>query len=153
MRIEDAINLLDEMFDSSWSLPLSGGKCVIDIERARELIDDMRENLPVEFAQADALLQRREEILEQTKVEAEAMIQKAEERSRAILNQDEAVKAAQQKANDILSQAQEQARELRYATHQFSDGVLKQTEESLYHSLQELRNTRQALRGNAKQIK
>lgn len=151
MRIEDSINLLDEMLDHSWSLPLSGGKSVVDLEEARRIIDDIRENMPIEIEQAEALINRRDEILGKAKEEAEAIIRKAEERARALLAQDEAVKAAQQKATDILSQSQTQSKEMRIATHHFADNLLRQTEESLFQSLEELRKTRQALRGSAKQ--
>lgn len=147
MLVEDAINLLDEMLDNSWSLPLSGGRCVIDVERARELLDEIRVNLPKEFQEAEAVVIQKDKIVSSAKQEAEAIIRKAEERSRVILSQDESVKAAQKKASDIMNHSQAQAKEMRLASQKFSDNVLRQTEETLYRSLEEVKATRQALRG------
>ena len=39
MNIEDILDLLDDMIDRAWSLPLTGGRCVVDAEKVRELLD------------------------------------------------------------------------------------------------------------------
>ena len=56
------------------------------------------------------------------------------------------LKEAQEKAADIIAQAQMAAKEIRRASHEFSDSILKETEESLSSSLKNVRDTRQALR-------
>lgn len=146
MHIEDGLNILDEMLDSSWSLPLSGGRCVIDVEHARDIIDQIRMNLPVEIQQAEALLAQQKEMISEANLQAEEIIRKAEERSRVLLAQDEAVKAAQQKASQILNQAQTQSREMRLATQKFADNILVESEKSLTQSLEKVQTTRKALR-------
>lgn len=146
MHIEDGLNILDEMLDSSWSLPLSGGRCVIDVEHARDIIDQIRMNLPVEIQQAEALLAQQKEMIAEANLQAEEIIRKAEERSRVLLAQDEAVKAAQQKASQILNQAQTQSREMRLATQKFADNILVESEKSLTQSLEKVQTTRKALR-------
>ena len=49
MNIEEILDVLDELLDKAWSLPLTGGRCVVDAERVRELIDDIRLNMPTEI--------------------------------------------------------------------------------------------------------
>ena len=49
MNIEEILDTLDELLDKSWGLPLSGGRCVVDAERVRELLDDIRLNMPSRF--------------------------------------------------------------------------------------------------------
>ena len=56
------------------------------------------------------------------------------------------LKEAQEKAADIIAQAQMAAKEIRRASHEFSDSILKETEENLSSSLKNVRDTRQALR-------
>ena len=63
-----------------------------------------------------------------------------------VIAQEEIVKQAQEKAADIIAQAQMAAKEIRRASHEFSDSILKQTEENLSTSLKNVRDTRQALR-------
>ena len=150
MNIEEVLDVLDELLDKSWSLPLSGGRCVVDAEKVRDLIDDIRINLPTEIKQAQAIVIDRNEILDAARREAEALIRKAEDRARSLVNQEEVVKASQTKAAEILSQAQMKSREIRGAAQEYSDDVLRTTEEALARSLGELRMARQGLRGNKK---
>lgn len=150
MNIEEILDSLDEMLDKSWSMPLSGGKCVIDPDRMRDLIDDMRVHLPAELQQAKDLLSERNEMIASAKKESEIIIRKAEERAHTLLSQEEIVKEAQRRASEVLTQAQTQSKEMKQAAFQFSDDCLRQTEEVLSSSLKNVHSTRQALRGNAK---
>ena len=149
MSVEQVLDSLDEMLDKAWSFP--GGKCVVDADKVRDLIDDVRINLPTEIKQAQSIVMDRNEIITVAKKEGEQIIRRAEERAKGLIAQEEITKASQNKANDILSQTQLKAREIRQGAHEFSDGLLRETEESLSKALADLRSTRQALRGNMKQ--
>ena len=37
MNIEEILDMLDELLDRSWTLPLSGGRCVNGAEKVREM--------------------------------------------------------------------------------------------------------------------
>jgi cell division septum initiation protein DivIVA len=150
MNIEEILNNMDEMLDKAWSLPMTGGRCVVDAEKIRDLIDDIRINLPNEIKQAKSIVADRGEILNAARREGESIIRKAEERSKSLIAQEEVVKAAQTRASDIMSQAQLQSREIRQAAFNFSDGVLRSTEETMTKSLNDVRGTRQALRNSAR---
>ena len=152
MNIEEILDMLDELLDRAWNLPLSGGRCVIDAEKVREMVDDIRLNLPDEIEQAKAIVQDRPEILSSAKSEAEAIVRKAEERARVMIAQDEVMKQAQAKATEIVTQAQTKSKEIRQASQEFSDEVLRKAEESLAGSLAEVRQTRQALKGAQRQF-
>ena len=145
MNIEEILDTLDELLDKAWSLPLSGGRCVVDAERVRELLDDIRLNMPTEIRQAKAIVADRAEIIAIAKREAETIIHRAEERAKVLVSEEEIVKQSQEKATDILSTAQSKAKEVRYAANEFADNILKSTEQSLSDSLSEVKNTRQAL--------
>ena len=62
MNIEEILDVLDELLDKAWSLPLTGGRCVVDAERVRELIDDIRLNMPTEIKQAKAIVADRRDV-------------------------------------------------------------------------------------------
>lgn len=95
MNIEDILDLLDDMIDRAWSLPLTGGRCVVDAEKVRELLDDMRLNLPTEIKQAKAIVADRTEIVTVAKREAETIVRRAEERAKALVAQEEITRQAQ----------------------------------------------------------
>ena len=137
MNIDEILDVIDELLDRSWSLPLSGGRCVVDADKVRDLIDDIRLNIPAEIKQAKAIVSDRTDIIENAKKEAEQIVRKAQE---------EVSKAAQAKASEILSQAQLKSREIRQAAQEFSDNCLLKTEEVLVKSLTEIKATRQAFR-------
>lgn len=151
MNIDDVLDVLDELLDKSWSLPLSGGRCVVDADKVRDLIDDIRINMPNEIQQAKSIVSDRGEILEVARREAENIIRKAEERAKALVANQEIAKSAQQRAADILSQTQVKSREMRMAAHEFSDEILRTTEETMSKALADIRATRQGLRNSARQ--
>jgi cell division septum initiation protein DivIVA len=150
LNIEDVLDQLDELLDKSWSLPLSGGRCVVDAERVRDFIDDIRINLPAEIKQAQAIVSDRADIVEAARREAEAIIRKAEEQRKQLVAGEEIAKAAQAKSVEMLNQTKMQAREMRSSAQEYSDNILRTAEEALTKSLTELRASRQALRNSAK---
>ena len=48
MKLELLIDELQEIIDSGFTMPLSGGKMVVNTERIKEIIDEMRTNMPQE---------------------------------------------------------------------------------------------------------
>ena len=60
--------------------------------------------------------------------------------------QQEVVRQAQAKANEILAQAQAQFKEMRKASSDYVDDLMRRTDESLSESLTELRKTRQNIK-------
>ncbi len=146
MSVTDILDIMDDLLDKAWSLPLSGGRCVIDVERFRDLVGDVRLNMPSEVKQAKLIVQDRKQIIDDAKAEAEMIVRRAQEKAKAMVNQETIVKQAQEKANEMVSQAQLQSRELRRATNEFVDGMLQKTEEHMAKNLSELKQTRQAVR-------
>lgn len=71
-------------------------------------------------------------------------------RARHMVAQEEITKQAQAKASEILSQAQLKAREMRRGANDFSEDLLRRTEETLLARLNEVRQARQVLRNPAK---
>ena len=145
MSVDDLLNKLDELLDSSWSLPLSGGRCVLDAERVREIIDEVRLNLPAEVRQARAIVSDRSDIIKSAREEAASIVQTARQKANAMVTDDEITKQAKDKANEIVAQANRQSKEIRVAAANFVDNLIRNCEQSLTGSLNDLRNTRQAL--------
>ena len=146
MSIEEILDQLDELIDRAWSLPLTGGRCVVDADKVRELLDDVRLNMATEIRQAQSIVADRTEIVNTAKKEAEAIIARAEKRAAALVEEEESVRQSRSKAAEIAQQAQQQSREMRQSAKEFVDNILKNTEESLAASMNEVKNTRAAFR-------
>ena len=150
MSVDELLDALDEMVDHSWNLPLSGGRCVLEAERVREIIDDIRLNLPAEVRQAKAIVADRAEIIKNARAEAASIVRTAQDKANVLVQQDTLTKAAQEKSAELLTQTNQQAKELRAAAAEFVDKLMHGCEESLVASLNELKQARQALRSNGR---
>ena len=152
MNIDDILDAMDEMLDRAWNLPLTGGRCVVDAEKVRDLIDDIRLNMPAEIKQAKQIVADRTDIISVAKKEAEDIVRKAEEHAKALVEQEEITKQAQARATEILTQAQMKSREMRQASQEFAETMLKSTGETLSKALGDVRSTRQALKSSGRNL-
>mgnify|MGYP003258968741 CR=1 FL=1 len=73
MSIEEILEAMDIELDKSKSVPLTRGKSLIDVEQFRDLIGQVRLNLPGEIKQAQALVNDRRVIINDAKAEAESL--------------------------------------------------------------------------------
>ena len=146
MNVEELLDELTDMVDKAWNLPLSRGRAMLDVGEVKAILDEIREAMPQEIRQAKAIVADRSQIISDAKREAETIVRVAEERARALVNQDEVVRQAQQKANEMLAQAQARFREMRKASNDYIDDLMRRTDEGLSANLAELRKTRQNIK-------
>jgi hypothetical protein len=150
MRIDELLDKLDDMVDKAWGLPLSGGRCVLDAEKVREIIDDLRLNMPKEIPQARAIVADRMEIIKNAKAEAGDIVKKAEDRAATIISENEIVRQAHEKAAAIIKDAQQKSKDMKKAAVDFSDHLLISSEENMSAALSEIKQARQALKSPTK---
>lgn len=148
MNLDDVMEMMDDLLDKSLGVPLSGGKCIVDAEKMRDLINDMRINLPSEIKQAKLIVADRKIILSDAKKEADAIIKRAEDKAKLLVANEEVVKQAQARATEMMSQSQSRAKELRYATNEYIDNMLTQAEEVLVKDLADIKRTKQVLKSS-----
>lgn len=146
MTVNENLDLIDEILDAAWAVPLSGGRSVVDIDKIREALDDIRLNMPTEIKQAKLIVSDRKSIIDDARLEADSIVKVAEERAKKLVDTNEIVRQSEERAKAVLAQANAQSRELRKATNEFMERSLKSMEEQVVNTLQELRATRQALK-------
>lgn len=149
MNIDELLDQMDELLDDAFNVPFSGGKRVVDVDRVREIIEEIRLNMPTEIRQAKAIVADRADIIKTAKKEAEDIVKRAEDRARALVAQEAVVRAAQQHANEINAAAQTHSRELRAKTVDYCEDVLRKTEEQLAKSAVEVKSLRTSMRRSA----
>ncbi|HIR03320.1 MAG: ATPase [Acutalibacteraceae bacterium] len=148
MKVEDLIIELREVIDDAKTLPLSGGKSVIDAEHVKEILDDIEETLPQEVRQAKAIVADRAQIIADAKKEGESIVRSAEERKKTLVNQNEIVRQAQQEANEIISDAKLKAKEIRKAANEYVEELMRKTDELMTAQANEIKKTRQSLKAS-----
>lgn len=147
MCIEEILEAMDDELDRSKNIPLTGGRSLIDVEQFRELVKQVRLNLPGEIKQAQALVNDRRVIINDAKAEAESIIRKAEEKAKVMVSEEVITKQAQQRAHEILTAAQTKSKEIRNATNDYVENMLSRVDELLAGNLTDVRKTRAALKG------
>ena len=150
MNIDELLDLMEETMEEASGLPFSGSKRMVDIDKMRDIIDEVHETTPTEIRQAKAIVNDRADIIASAKREAEAIVKKAEDRARVLVGEEQIVRAAQQRAAEILSSAQSQSREMRTTVTDYCENMLRITEEQLARNAAEVKTVRANLRQNAK---
>ena len=150
MNVNELLDTIEDTLEESTSMPLSGGKRLVDVEKVRDYLDDIRANLPGELRQAQQIVNDRAQIVDTANAQAQAIVKKAEERARILLSDAEIVKAAQQRAAEITAAAQSESRTLRQTVTDYCDNMLKTTEEAMVENAAQVKNVRANLRQNAK---
>ena len=145
MNIDDLLDLIDETLEDAFTVPLSG-KRMVDAGRLRDIIDDIRLNMPTEIRQAKAIVQDRAEIVAGAHKEAESLIKKAEGRAKAIVSEQEIVKRSEEKAADIMRVANQGAKEMRNSVTVYCENILRQSEQQLLKSCSEVKGVRTSIR-------
>ena len=146
ISVETMLENLEEVLEEGMAVPLSGGKRMVDVDAARDIIDDIRINMPQEILQAKAIVQDRAQIIAKAKKEAEEMVRAAEERARKLLDREEIVRQAEEKAKTIVSEANQQATELRTTVTKYCDNMMATTQEQLQKSFNEIKLVRDNLK-------
>lgn len=144
MTLDELLEQFDEVLDNGIKIP--GKKTLVDVERLRAVVDDIRLNIPGEIKQARGIVADRADIITTAKREADSIIKNAEERAKAMVAQEQIVKLAQEKAAEIISGAQSKSREMRKAAQDFVDDLMRRADESVTANLGEIRKTRAALK-------
>lgn len=148
MSVEQVIDQLDELLENAISLPLSNGKVLLDADKVRHLLEDIRLNLPKDIRQAERIVADRTQIIADARKEAESIVRVAEERARTMVAKDEIVRQAQEKANDLMTQTKAKTVEVRKAANEYVDDLMQRADESVSLALSELRKARQNIKAS-----
>ena len=149
MNVEELLDLMEETLEEGTSVPFAATKRVVDVERCRDIIGEVRNNLPDELRDSKKIVADREQIVRTAQQEADNIIKQAEERARVLVSDQEITKRAQKAAVEIVNAAQNQAKELNRASATYCESILKNSEEVLARSVADIKNTRMNLRNVA----
>ena len=147
--VEELLDMLFDMVDEAKNVPLSSDRCMIERDRALDLIDDIRAQFPMELGEAKKLLAARADYIASAKREAELIRKQAEEKARQMLAEDELLAQAKQKSNEMVKVAEDRSRELRRAANEYCEDALRRTEEAVAEAYNEIKQSRARFRAAA----
>jgi len=82
MKIDEILDLMDQLLDHAKPIPFASHKVIIDGDRMRELINDMRMNKPEEIRRAKLIEFDCDRIMQEAHVNGERIVQEAEQRAK-----------------------------------------------------------------------
>ena len=114
--------------------------------RVLDMIDDVKAELPVEIKRAKDLVANRNDYIASAKREADSLRQQAEDYAKRLVNEDAIVREAEKKADEILSDAEEQCRMLKAAASEYCEDTLRRMEEAVADAYDEVKHSRAKFR-------
>ena len=147
--ILELLDILYGMVNEAWGVPLGTDKCIIERDKAIDIINDIKAALPESISESKRLVAARDQFIGNAKKEAENMRKTAEETAQKLVDEQEVMKTAKARSEEMLADAEKKSAELRRAAAKYVDDMMREAEESLDKALTTVRQTQNAFRGSA----
>lgn len=145
MSIDEILDDMDELLDKAAGVPFAAHKSIIDGERLRELINDVRLNVPQEIKHAKMVEYDRDRIIKEAEAKAEQIVRQAEERAKVIVSEEAIIREAKKRAYDMLTKAKAESEAVKAATDTYVNKRFRDAEEFLSTSLQDVQQRKAKL--------
>ena len=145
-HIEDIISALYDMIQDARALPLGADKCILERDKALDMLDEIIAQLPAELKQSRTIVESRNELIGQARREAETIIRQAQQSAKELVAEEAIYQEARRQCQDMFAKTQNRIAELRKASNEYMDDALRRTEEAIAQSLGEVRDTRAKFR-------
>lgn len=144
MEMATILKELEETITNASRVPLTG-KVMVDGDTLLEFVDRIYSALPSELRQAQQVLEQSDKLLESVEGQGKRILQDARDQAAMMLQETEIFKAAAERAQALMSQAEAASLELRRQSIIYSDDVLSHLEGNLEQALTTIRNNRSDL--------
>jgi cell division septum initiation protein DivIVA len=125
------VDELSDLIEDGKSVLGNRDRKQIEAGAALDILDEIRQSFPVEFAEARKIIRESQSLREDAEVEANRIIEDARQQALLIASEQEIVRIAQQQAETILADARDQEREVRAGAEDFADNVFAHVESTL----------------------
>lgn len=140
-HIEDIITTLYDMIQDAKSVPLASDKCILERDKALDLLDEIIAQLPAELKQSRTIVESRNELIGQARRESEIIVRQAQERAAEMVTQEAIYQEAKRQCQEMVLNTQSRMAELRRVSNAYMDDALMRTEEAMAQALAEVRDT------------
>ena len=148
----ETIEMLYSMISEARRMPLAADKVIVERDAVLGMLEELRDSLPVEISEAKRLLSAKDEFISNAKREAEQIRKTAEDKARALVEEEEIVKIAKLRSAEITSNTEQKCAELRKVANEYVDDTMRRTEEAIMAALEEVRKSRTSFRSAASAV-
>ena len=169
MELDKILDELESILSDGWRVPVVH-KLVVDENEVAMVIDKLRAAVPLEVKRAHDLLEEQKNIIDKSRAEADHIVEQAHAEGNRVVDlakaeadrlvqQEAVVKAAEEKANSIISTTQQYDRDMRAAADayaeklhsesmQYAMDVFNYLEENLTKTLSAVKDNSNTLRAS-----
>lgn len=147
--ILDALKVMEEFEDlisKSKRVPLTSN-VIINEGKIYDFLDKLKASFPEEFKQARWIVKERDQVLDDSRKEADRIVKEAQENANNLILETEIIKKAQREAELIIKQSETKAREMRLEVEDYIDSKLANLEATLQKLLLSIKKGRDKLSG------
>ena len=145
-NIDEIISSLYDLIQDARGLPLGADKCIVERDKALDMLDEIIAQMPGELKQARTIVESRNELIGQARREAENLIRQAQEKAAMLVKEETIYQEAKKQCQLMLQETQTKMAELRKVSTDYMDDALRRTEEAIALSLEDVRDTRAKFR-------
>lgn len=130
---------LEEIINAGWPVP-GTRRAMVEVDKATELVETIREHFPAEMETARAIAADREGYLQQANAEAQRVVEEAHRQAAELVQQEGIYKTAERQARALLDQANARAEEIRAKADDYAVESLRSLEARLTQTLATVQN-------------
>jgi len=148
----DALELIDNLEDiiqKSKKIPFSSN-FIINENEIYDILDELKSIIPEECKQARWIVKERENMLDEAKRQASKILAEAEDKAGMLLSENEIMKKAVKKSEEIISITEAKARTIRLEAEDYADEKLASLEAVLYKILSAIEKGREQFKATLK---
>jgi vacuolar-type H+-ATPase subunit H len=145
MNITEMLNGIEDILETAKAIPFSKN-AMVDVDKIREHLEQIRLHMPVEIKEAQRLVSDRKRLLEQADQKSEEIIRNAQKKAAEILNTQDIKVQAERRAKEIVADAQKRANAIITNGYEYTDGKLDALEKSMISFASEIKQVRAELK-------
>ena len=145
-NVEDIIGALYDLIQDARAMPLAADKCIVERDRVLDMLDEIIAQLPGELKQSRTIVESRNELISQARIEAETIMRQAQEQAKQMVLKESIYMEAKRRSEELVNQTQARVTQIRKAGNEYMDDALRRTEETMAKALEEVRETRMKFR-------
>ncbi|WP_071027788.1 ATPase [Peptoniphilus raoultii] len=146
MSLTDLVNEMEDLLETASQIPLTG-KVMIDREEFMDVIKEIKAQMPGEISDAKKISEDKENIIAGAHDEADKILSQAKAHAEKVIDENELVIEAKNRADEILKRAHEESTQVREGARDYADNLLENTQVNLSEIIKMLNENRQELRG------
>jgi len=142
----DYLDQIEDILDASKGVPFSN-KISVEKERIFDVINEIRLNLPAELRHAQRIIDDHDKIIAEARSKVDNILKEAEDEAKALTNEHEIFRRANEQATDIIEESKKSAHDMRINAVYYADEILEKTENMVHEAMESVEAHSKNVRG------